>query len=422
MKIVVINNHSVLNAGDYAILLQTLRILHGALPQALVVLTFNDSETAKALLPTYRIHAAPPAWGATLDQHRRVLKVSRLRRGLSLLALLFGALLMRWLGSPVRVFRDQQKQALLVELATADLVIACGGGYLYHWFTFASALSLACILMRRRLVMLPQSIGPFHHPLQVRLAQMIVQGADLVLTRESISLQRALDLGAREARCEPDLAFAFPAAPTALARAWLHWHVSTEPTPTMYVGLTAIDWQGQNSRFHHQQHYEQVLVDFINRLTDQGAIVVLFAQTCGPSCVEDDRLVNLRLYRQVHDQQRVFMINEPLHPAMLQALYGCMDYFVATRLHSFILATNAGVPALNIGYLSKSAGILGDMGLSERCLDIEHLTLAGLWEAFVRLQYEGLPISAKAYVSTARQRQQMLQTELAERYGRDSRG
>lgn len=34
MKIVLINNHSVLNAGDYAILLQTLQLLHNAFPQA----------------------------------------------------------------------------------------------------------------------------------------------------------------------------------------------------------------------------------------------------------------------------------------------------------------------------------------------------------------------------------------------------
>lgn len=417
MKIVVINNHSVLNAGDYAILLQTLRLLHNAFPQAELILTFNDPVTARAALPTYRIYAAPPAWGVRLNQQRRAIKAPRVARGLSLLAFLISALLVRWLGRRAPILPDPEKQALLTDVANADLVVACGGGYLYHWFTFAGVLLLCAILMRRRLVMLPQSIGPFYHPLQVRLAQIIVQGADLVLTRETISLRRARDLGARVARCEPDLAFAFPAAPPELAWAWLRWYVPSDLPATMYVGLTAIDWQEQNVLFRHQQQYEQVLVEFIDRLTAQGAIVVLFAQTCGPSYAEDDRLVNLRLHRRVRDQQRVFMINEPLHPSILQALYGCMNYFVATRLHSFILATNAGVPALNIGYLSKSAGILGDMGLAERCLDIQQFSLDELWAAFTRLQHEGLPANAAAYVAAAQQRHYMLQAELAERYG-----
>lgn len=419
MKIVLINNHSVLNAGDYAILLQTLNLLHAAFPQADISLTFNEPALARALLPTYRIYAAPPAWGVELNQHRQSVKASRFIRGWYLILLLIGALLVRWTGRPIRVFRDPQKQALLAELASADLVVASGGGYLYHWFTFASALSLSALVMRRKLVMLPQSIGPFHHPLQVWLARQIVARADLVFTRESISLRRAQDLGAREARYEPDLAFAFPSAPAEVAKAWLQWQLSIPDAATMYVGITAINWQGQNSRFRQQQHYEETLVEFINRLTDQGAVVVLFAQTCGPGQEEDDRLVNMRLYQRVRHQERVVMLNEHIHPALLQALYGCMNYFVATRLHSFILATNAGVPALSIGYLTKSIGILSDMGLPDRCLDIQHVNVADLWQAFCRLQREGLPDHIKSYIATARSRQQALQHELASRYGKE---
>ncbi len=420
MKIVLINNHSVLNAGDYAILLQTLRLLHTAFPRAEIVLTFNEPPTARAALPEYRIYAAPPAWGVALDQRRQPVKATRAVRGWLLALLFISALLSRWLGKPIPLFPDQQKRDLLAELASADLIVASGGGYLYHWFTFAGALCWCSIILRRPMVLLPQSIGPFYHPLQVRLAQSIVRGADLVFTRETISLQRARDLGAREARCEPDLAFGFPSAPPELARAWLKWHLPTGIAATMYVGLTAIDWQGQNARFRDQQRYERVLAAFIDRLTAQGAVVILFAQTCGPTQAEDDRLVNQRLHQQVRDPQRVVVINEVLPPALLQAIYGCMDYFVATRLHSFILATNAGVPALTIGYLSKSAGLLSDMGLADRCLDIQHLNLDNLWQAFIRLQREGLPAHALAYVATAQARHQAVMQELTRRYADSS--
>lgn len=80
-----------------------------------------------------------------------MVKAPRLVRGWNLVLLFFSALLVRLLGKPVRIFRDRQKQALLEELANADLVVASGGGYIYHWFTFAAALSICALIIDARL-------------------------------------------------------------------------------------------------------------------------------------------------------------------------------------------------------------------------------------------------------------------------------
>jgi colanic acid/amylovoran biosynthesis protein len=416
MKILLINNHSILNAGDYAILLQTLRLLHQAFPDAEIVLTFNDPIPARAALPTYRIYSAPYAWGRQLVADRRILHQPKIVRAGYLLALLAGVLIVRQRTKPIRTFCNPEKQALIEELAAADLVVACGGGYLYHSFLFASALMVSAIIMQQPLVMLPQSIGPFYHSLQIQLARFILQRAALVFARESISWQRARDLGAAAVFCEPDLAFGFPAAPRSLAKAWLQQYLPRHLTTSMYVGITAMDWQQQNRRFAGQQRYEQELVAFINRLTTHNAIVVLFAQTCGPSRSEDDRYVNMRIIKHVRDPQRVIAIHEPIHPSLLQALYGCMDYFVATRLHSFIFATNAGVPAINIGYLTKSEGILRDMGMLDRWIDIERFDSERLWEIFLALQQESSQKTAQQYVNNAQIRHQKLQNILVKHF------
>lgn len=88
-----------------------------------------------------------------------------------------------------------------------------------------------------------------------------------------------------------------------------------------------------------------------------------------------------------------------------------MDYFIATRLHSFIFATNAGVPAIVIGYLSKSAGLLADMGALNRHIDIRQLTGASLIAAFDALQHDDCQHQLDTYVQNARQRHNaMIQT------------
>lgn len=417
MKIVLINNHSILNSGDFAILLQTLHLLHNTFPQAEIVLTFNEPYTARSALPTYRIYSAPPSWGTRLDQNRQTRKLPRLIRAGYLVALLMSAWTARWRGKPIRIFWDDEKQALLEELATADIVIACGGGYIYHWFTFASALIYASLIMNRPLVMLPQSIGPFHHPLQEKMARFILRRAKLIFTRETISWQQVRNMGISTVTCEPDLAFGFPSASHELAQEWLQNRLPHNLANSMYVGITVIDWQKQNRRFSGQERYERELVQFIDRLTAQEAVVVLFAQTCGPSREEDDRYVNMRIMQMVRDPQRVIAINDHLHPSLLQALYGCMDYFIATRLHSFIFATNAGIPAINIGYLSKSEGVLRDMGLLDRWIDIEQFDSEKLWRVFTLLQQEGMRATAQQYVLNSHKSRQKLHDILLAHFG-----
>lgn len=420
MKIILINNHSILNAGDYGILLQSLRLLEMAFPQADIILTFNDVASARVALPTYRIHRSPISWISEQDAQRRPIGVLPILRYVYLLAIVISALLFRWLKRPVRIFVDSQKQALYQDLATADMVVACGGGYLYTnpnqwrptgWFTFASALCWWSVLLGRPLIMLPQSIGPLYDLFPVQLVRSILRHAKLVWGRESISLRRTYELGITQAQLEPDLALGMESASATLAQALLASYLPAIVDAPMRVGITAIDWQRQNDSFIHQHVYETALVECIDELTGRGAVVVLFAQTCGPTALEDDRLVNRRLYQRVRHPQRVVMINEIIHPALLQALYGCMDYFIATRLHSFIFATNAGVPAIVIGYLSKSAGLLADMGALNRHIDIRQLTGASLIAAFDALQHDDCQHQLDTYVQNARQRHNaMIQT------------
>jgi colanic acid/amylovoran biosynthesis protein len=140
----------------------------------------------------------------------------------------------------------------------------------------------------------------------------------------------------------------------------------------------------------------------IDAITAQGGVVVLFAQCCGPSAAEDDRQVNARLFARAAQPDRVLVIAEALPPDVLQAAYGQMDYFIGTRMHSVILALNAGVPALAIGYLHKTRGVLDELGLSDYCYDIEMLTAETLIAGFERLRCSGMAYSVAPYLDRAR--------------------
>jgi colanic acid/amylovoran biosynthesis protein len=81
------------------------------------------------------------------------------------------------------------------------------------------------------------------------------------------------------------------------------------------------------------------------------------------------------------------IIEEPLPPDLLKAVYGRLDLLIGTRMHSNIFAMSQGVPVLAIGYQQKTMGIMQMVSLDEWVIDIQQISaevliqkLAALWE------------------------------------------
>jgi colanic acid/amylovoran biosynthesis protein len=91
----------------------------------------------------------------------------------------------------------------------------------------------------------------------------------------------------------------------------------------------------------------------------------------------------------------VTVIDAALAPVELQAAYSRLDLLVATRMHSAIFALSAGVPALAIGYLHKSAGIMEMLGLERYVLDIDTIDAERLCAVADRLWDERAAVRAR---------------------------
>jgi colanic acid/amylovoran biosynthesis protein len=386
-------------------------MLEDRFPEAQIDLVFNDTAPACAVLPGYAIHGAPVTWAAPLDHRGQYIFINRWLRLLYLVLLVLAALGYRASGYLPRVFADRRKHGLLRAFAAADLVLACGGGYIYAagpgdglsgWFGFMLSGCVLALLMGKPLVLLPQSIGPLHDDFQRRAVRWVGRRARLTCVRERRSLDLLQQLGcAQRALRLPDMAFGAPSG-TAPALALLD-HAGQLATPHAFrVGMTVLNWSGQSFTFTRQEAYEDAMLGCIDTLTTRGGVIVLFAQCCGPSVSEDDRPVGARLRARAAMPERVFLIEEPLPPPVLQAAYGQMDYFIGTRMHSVILALNAGVPALAIGYLHKTSGVLEELGMADRCYDINTLTAAELIGGFERLHNAGTAPGVAPYLDRAR--------------------
>jgi colanic acid/amylovoran biosynthesis protein len=415
MNILLLNNHSVLNAGDHAILLETLRLLDAAFPGAQVTLAFNDVASARVAHPSRPVVASPVAQMARITAAGQYQMAPHGRRR-ELVRALLGAALAYRSGRASATLRQPQA-AFVQALAEADLVLASGGGYfftatiegLFGWYTFTILGALMAVLMRKPLVLLPQSFGPLHTPAQRLAVALIARSATLTFAREPISYAFLEQWrAAHRALLAPDLAIAMPGASPDEGRVLLEQAGLWRSRPEFTVGFTVMNWAGQFSAFDAQRHYEQALAGGLDAITAAGGNAVLFGQSLGPTAAEDDRGVIERLRAAVRRPERVIPFAATLDPRRLQAAYGCVDYFVGTRMHSLIMALNAGTPAMAIAYLHKTNGFLAEVGLAHRGLEISTVTAAELAAAFEQLRAAPEQPGVVPYLARARRFKQAL--------------
>jgi colanic acid/amylovoran biosynthesis protein len=386
VNILIINVHSSRNAGDAALTQVTLEQLQSQFPQCRITLAMDDpgSYTGEGT-------ALCSLFGLMRDGDRwRPESLLRL-----IPATLTPVLSHRWWGKAIFALTPRDWRTLLRAYLGADLIVSKPGGFLYSSgrgvALFISLYTLALgWLAGKPVYLLPQSVGPFARRWERWLVGLVLDRLRKVIVREPISLSQLEICGVRAARCHllPDMAFAFKGAPEAAAQQWLYDHRFEPDSGSPLLGMTVINYGAQNRRFLEQARYEAACAEAVRFFVEQiGGRVIIFPQVWGPSPSQDDRVPARRIAQQLADLGQALMVIEtPLPPDLLKAVYGKMDLFVGTRMHSNIFALSQRVPAIAIGYQHKTQGILQMLGLERWSISIENLTgrvlqekLAALW-------------------------------------------
>jgi len=375
MNILIINLHSARNLGDDAIMHETLIGLKKAFPSARITLSATDSGSWRKYCEGRSIEVVDSvsAWAVYLKNGRWHARLS----AVFYFPLLFlAALLCRFLRIKF-LFGSQEKRRLLSAYYDADLVLSCGGGnfYAHFWLSPFFLLSLIAlgiaVVLGKRVILLPQSIGPIKGGLQRWLARSILNRVDKIMVREPRSMefvQRVLKIE-RSYILMPDLAFASalpdPLVPLRGMQSGLK------------IGVTVIDRAAQtrNKAFaiSKQETYERSLISALVEINQKyGATIYLFSQCNGPDIAHDDRRVLNRVYLGLREKGVPTILCDTFNDHLeLRAAYAHMDYIIGSRMHTAIFALSLGIPVILIGYQPKAAGVMELFGLSQFCYEIE---------------------------------------------------
>ena len=142
-------------------------------------------------------------------------------------------------------------------------------------------------------------------------------------------------------------------------------------------------------------HWERQLGEALDKFTEsqRGRLVFIPFQTLDTE-KENDVAVARRIASQLKSQADVTVLEERLTPAEIgEVIAGC-DLVAGMRLHSVVLAVQAGVPVVALSYDAKVSALMERVGIPEFDISLRGLQSGALKELLIRALQQKRGISA----------------------------
>ncbi len=384
-NLVLVNNvYSHQNPGDSAIVEAIGRYVLEVDPGARVYFLSQFWRENEDYYGALGIRSAPPLWDIPMDDN----KVRRLGTSVLSMGALLGRLRETRRDQPAvaptenevsleGIFRDAAGDTLPL-YQDATLIIDAGGGSLFSSNRYRFYLGLYQHLFNlwigkrlgKPVIAAPQSIGPLHRPHDLAAVRSVLGALDVVMIREPISARLVRSLGVPFHQVH-DAAFLgnYLGAPSPAVDEKLVRRTGDGPN----VGVTVLDWgwtmRAPGRSAPAMDAYLRKLAMALARL-GAGRVHIYPHVTASHGDSDLDASIKLHHLLQLSGTEAVLHDMEGCSLSDRCHLYGQMDVFIGSRMHSCIIAMLQGVPTVGLAYQPKTRGVFQWLGLERFALDI----------------------------------------------------
>jgi polysaccharide pyruvyl transferase WcaK-like protein len=402
------------NLGDDATLDTVIQNILKRKPNAeITAFTVNPDDTRRRhRIQSYPIRRTPWVFGyirATPESSIKgaIKRFARKHRILCLLPILFYRVLFQF---PKELYSET---AFLIAsrrvIRSFDSLIISGGGQLTEWggplgFPFTI---LKWVLIAKsagvRCLFLNVGAGPLAHPLSKFFVRLALRVADYVSFRDNQSRALVQRIGFKgNGAVFPDCVYSRDV--TALSSS-VHRN-----TPRKVVGIAPIPYWGPRKNpvdrdWNVYQGFIDEFANFVSLIVGDSYSVSLFGTDIGidPMAIEDVRRSLLARHNLTTPEYKtVELIDEVL------SAISAVDYVVTCRFHGVIFAHLLNKPVLAIAPHPKVATLMGDLGLSKYCIDIEAFDASLLAEKFASLVSEADEIKTAMRATLVKYRSELM--------------
>jgi colanic acid/amylovoran biosynthesis protein len=306
----------------------------------------------------------------------------KLYLGNNIAALLLLAILSRiapkWLAD-----RIISSNSTLRRLSSTSMALSLAGGdsfsdiYGFVRLLYVSLPQLLILFLKRPLILLPQTLGPFEGRGARILARTIMNRAAAVYARDRESLRYASsELGVVPAllRFSYDMALAMdPVQPERDCGTSFSGKSSGKTLVGFNVsGLLTMGGYTRNNMFGLGSDYAGIVKRLVSVLLEDPTVhVLLYSHVFGGD--ENDCVACKELYEQLPPdfQQRVKIVPATDDPQKIKWQIGRCDFFIGSRMHACIAALSQSVPAVSLAYSRKFAGVFESLGVEQLVIDLK---------------------------------------------------
>ena len=207
---------------------------------------------------------------------------------------------------------------------------------------------------RKKLIIAPQTIGPYKSVLARYFAKKILKKADYVCIRDEESLEYAKSLIYRDDYVlTSDLAMELP------------YKKKIFNGNKFKIGINVSDLLWKNTNKENKEKfgiiidYKDLIKEIINKFSNENYEIHLVTHVYA----KDDKKGEYALAKNLHDKYpRTILAPKFDSPIDAKSYMSGLDLFLGSRMHATIGAFSAGVPVIPISYSRKFEGLYGSLG------------------------------------------------------------
>lgn len=276
---------------------------------------------------------------------------------------------------------------VLLTLARSDLFIIGGGTPFYDNYKhmlYCAVLVLVAKLFRTPIMVYAVSSQEIKSRLTGCLTKFVLNNANIVSVRESLTAERMRGLGFRkEINVTADPAVSVSAISTQeLEKIFKEENLNNLQKPL--IGICPHFFSVEDSyRVHHYrrfpdeviQNYKKVMAQIADYVTSIGTAIFIPMHALMP---DSDLELSIEILKMMKYASKVKLIARQYRPREICGIFSRLDLVIGVRLHSLVMAATANTPVISVSYAPKVKGFINLLEQYQYMLELESLSFENL--------------------------------------------
>jgi len=275
----------------------------------------------------------------------------------------------------------------LNHIQQSDVVASIAGGdsfsdiYGLGRLFYAALPQMLVLLLKKRLIQLPQTIGPFKGVIARFIARYILNHSSVIYSRDYIGLKETEELLRKDVadklRFCHDVGFVVsPVIPQTMDLDGLP-EANEGKNDLVGLNVSGLLFMGgytKQNMFGLKSDYKELVYELIDLLIKEKKLTVLIVPHVfgyGGRNSESDSIVCDNIYAELKPkyQDRLFLVRGSYNQSEIKYIIGGCDFFVGSRMHACIAALSQCIPAVGIAYSQKFKGVFETIGVENLVAD-----------------------------------------------------